>query len=387
MSYTFLQHYWWAIISLLGGILVFLMFVQGGQSVMYQLARGSATARNTIGFSLGRKWGLTFTTLVTFGGAFFASFPLFYSTSFGGAFYVWMAILLVFVIQAVGYEFRDKPGNFLGERTFGAFLQINGLLGPLLIGTAVGTLFTGAQFTVERANLGVMGGFNTVSEWTTPWRGLDAVADYRNVLLGVAVLLLARVLGLQYLINDVDDAEIRERARKMMGGNAAGFVICFVAFVGALMCSTGLTVLENGGIVPERFKYLHNLLEMPVVAAIFVAGVLAVLWGIWIGWRHASRRAIWFSGAGTILAVFALLLLAGWNATAYYPSLADPDDSLTIFNSSSSYFTLATMSWVSLAVPLVVAYIWWVWRALSRKPVTAEEVRSDEFCYAEKFAR
>ena len=373
MDYTFFQHYWWAIISLLGGILVFLLFVQGGQGLLYVIGKTPAQ-RDTIGYSLGRKWGLTFTTLVTFGGAFFASFPLFYSTSFGGAFYVWMLILFVFVIQAVGYEFRDKPGNFLGERTFSAFLQINGILGPLLLGTAVATLFTGAQFTVDRANLTSLGTFNTISEWATPWRGLDALLDYRNLMLGLAVLFLSRVLGLQYFINDIDDKEIVERSHKHLLWNAAAFLVFFLVFAASLLFSTGLTVNPATGIVsPEPYKYLHNLLQMPVVAAVFLVGVVSVLWGLWIAIRKSSRRAIWFSGAGTVATVTALLLLAGWNNTAYYPSLVDAQSSLTIYNSSSSLFTLRTMSIVSLAVPFVVAYIWYVWRSMSRGRVTEKE--------------
>ena len=373
MDYAFFQHYWWAIISLLGGILVFLLFVQGGQGLLYVIGKTPAQ-RDTIGYSLGRKWGLTFTTLVTFGGAFFASFPLFYSTSFGGAFYVWMLILFVFVIQAVGYEFRDKPGNFLGERTFSAFLQINGILGPLLLGTAVATLFTGAQFTVNRMNLTEIGAFNTISEWATPWRGLDALFDYRNLMLGLAVLFLSRVLGLQYFINDIDDGEIARRAHKQLLWNAAAFLVFFLVFAVSLLFSTGLAVdPATGAISPEPYKYLHNLLQMPVVAAVFLVGVVAVLWGLWIGIRKSSRRAIWFSGAGTVLTVTALLLLAGWNNTAYYPSLVDAQSSLTIYNSSSSLFTLRTMSVVSLAVPFVVAYIWYVWRSMSRGRITEKE--------------
>ncbi len=379
MDYSFFQHYWWAIISLLGGILVFLLFVQGGQGLLYVIGKTPA-ARTTIGYSLGRKWGLTFTTLVTFGGAFFASFPLFYSTSFGGAFYVWMLILFVFVIQAVGYEFRDKPSNFLGERTFNAFLQINGILGPLLLGTAVATLFTGAQFTVERENLTAIGGFNTISEWATPWRGLDALADYRNLMLGLAVLFLSRVLGLQYFINDIDDREIVERSHKHLLWNSAAFLVFFLIFAVSLMLSTGLAIDPATGVVtPERYKYLHNLVQMPFVAAVFLAGVVSVLWGIWIGIRKGSRRAIWFSGAGTIATVTALLLLAGWNNTAYYPSLVDAQSSLTIYNSSSSLFTLTAMSIVSLFVPFVVAYIWYVWRSMSRGRVTGQEAAEADY--------
>jgi cytochrome d ubiquinol oxidase subunit II len=373
MDYSFFQHYWWAIISLLGALLVFLLFVQGGQGMLYVVGKTPAE-RTTIGYSLGRKWGLTFTTLVTFGGAFFASFPLFYSTSFGGAFYVWMLILFVFVIQAVGYEFRDKPSNFLGERTFSAFLQINGILAPLLLGTAVATLFTGAQFTVDRMNLTSLGTYNTISEWSTPWHGLDALLDYRNLALGLAVLFLSRVLGLQYFINDIDDDRIVERSHRGLLWNSVAFLVFFLVFAVSLLVSTGWSVDPATGLIsPERFKYLHNLIQMPIVAVVFLAGVVSVLWGLWIGIRSASRRAIWFSGIGTVATVFALLLLAGWNDTAYYPSLTNPQNSLTIYNSSSSLFTLRTMSVVSLLVPFVLAYIWWVWRSLSRGRVTGAE--------------
>jgi len=377
MDYTFFQHYWWAIISLLGGILVFLLFVQGGQGLLYVIGKTPAE-RTTLGYSLGRKWGLTFTTLVTFGGAFFASFPLFYSTSFGGAFYVWMLILFVFVIQAVGYEFRDKPNNFLGERTFSAFLQINGLLAPLLIGTAVGTLFTGAQFTVDRTNLTGIGTFNTISEWATPWHGLDALLDYRNLALGLAVLFLSRVLGLQYFINDIDDARIVERSRRGLLWNSAAFVVFFLTFAVSLVFATGLTAdPATGTIAPEPYKYLHNLLQMPAVTAVFVLGVVAVLWGIGVSIFKRSRGAIWFTGTGTVATVTALLLLAGWNNTAYYPSLIDAQSSLTIANSSSSLFTLKAMSVVSLLVPVVLAYIWYVWRSMSRGRVTEIEASEE----------
>ena len=327
---TLLQHYWWLVISLLGALLVFLMFVQGGQALLYTIGR-TEEERNMLVNSLGRKWEFTFTTLVTFGGAFFASFPLFYSTSFGGAFYVWMAILLCFVIQAVAYEYRRKPGNVFGERTFNAFLLVNGVLGPLLIGTAVGTFFTGAEFTVDRLNLANQGGAAVISQWATPWHGLEAVAEWRNVLLGVAVVLLAMT-------------------------HAAGTVSI------------------------EPYKYLHNLVEMPYVAAALLIGVASVLWSVWLGWR-GSRRAVWFGGVGTALTVLSLLLLAGWNDTAYYPSLADMQSSLTIRNSSSSLFTLRTMAWVSLFVPFVAAYIWYAWRAMNRRPITREEIRGDDHQY------
>ena len=369
---SLLQHYWWFLIALLGALLVFLMFVQGGQALLYRLGH-SEEERNLIVNSLGRKWELTFTTLVTFGGAFFASFPLFYSTSFGGAVYVWMAILLCFVLQAVAYEYRRKPSNVFGERTFDVFLMINGILGPLLIGTAVGTLFTGAEFTVDRLNLTEQGGAAVISQWSSPWHGLEAVADWRNVLLGVSVTLLTLTLACQYLINDVDDETLRQRARNLMRRTAPAFVVLFVVWLAALLVSDGATADAAGRIAMEPHKYLHNLLEMPYVAAVLLVGVVAVLWSIRLGWS-GRRSAIWFGGAGTVLTVLALLLTAGWNQTAYYPSLSDLQSSLTIANSSSSLFTLRVMAWVSLFIPFVVAYIWYVWRALNRRPLTRNEL-------------
>ena len=369
---SLLQHYWWFLIALLGALLVFLMFVQGGQALLYRLGR-SEEERNLIVNSLGRKWELTFTTLVTFGGAFFASFPLFYSTSFGGAVYVWMAILLCFVLQAVAYEYRRKPSNVFGDRTFDVFLMINGILGPLLIGTAVGTLFTGAEFTVDRLNLTEQGGAAVISQWSSPWHGLEAVADWRNVLLGVSVTLLTLTLACQYLINDVDDETLRQRARSLMRRTGPVFVVLFVVWLVALLASDGATADAAGRISMEPHKYLHNLLEMPCVAAVLLVGVVSVLWSIRLGWS-GRRSAIWFGGVGTVLTVLALLLTAGWNQTAYYPSLSDLQSSLTIANSSSSLFTLRVMAWVSLFIPFVVAYIWYVWRALNRRPLTRDEL-------------
>lgn len=373
---SLLQHYWWFLIALLGALLVFLMFVQGGQALLYRLGR-TEEERNLIVNSLGRKWELTFTTLVTFGGAFFASFPLFYSTSFGGATYVWMAILLCFVVQAVAYEYRRKPSNVFGERTFDIFLMINGILGPILIGTAVGTLFTGADFTVDRLNLAGQGGAAVISQWTSPWHGLEALENPRNWGLGLVVVLLAMTLACQYLMNDIDDATLRERTRNYMRRFSVGFVVLFVAWLVTLLLSDGATADATGLISMEPYKYLHNLLEMPVVAALLLIGVVAVLWSIRLGWQ-GSRRAIWFGGTGSVLAVLALLLIAGWNQTAYYPSLSDLQSSLTIANSSSSLFTLRVMAWVSLFIPVVVAYIWYVWRALNRQPLTREELRKEE---------
>ena len=376
----FLQHYWWFLISLLGALLVFLLFVQGGQGLLYTMGRTEAE-RDLVVNALGRKWEFTFTTLVTFGGAFFASFPLFYSTSFGGAFYVWMAILLVFVVQAVSYEYRRKPSNVLGQRTYEAFLVLNGVAGPLLLGVAVGTFFTGAEFTVNRMNMAAVGGDTAISQWATPWHGLEALTDARNLLLGVAVFALSRVLALHFFLNNLDDETLRLRARRLSCGYSLLFLAAFLAFFGWLLCSDGRAIDPASGTVSiEPYKYLHNLLAMPAVAIVLLAGVAAVLWGLWSGGRNGSRRAIWFSGAGTILTVLALLLLAGWNDTCYYPSLTDMQSSLALTNSSSSLFTLKVMSVVSLLIPFVAAYIWYAWRALTR-PISEREVEEAEHKY------
>ena len=376
----FLQHYWWFLISLLGALLVFLLFVQGGQGLLYTMGRTEAE-RDLVVNALGRKWEFTFTTLVTFGGAFFASFPLFYSTSFGGAFYVWMAILLVFVVQAVSYEYRRKPSNVLGQRTYEAFLVLNGVAGPLLLGVAVGTFFTGAEFTVNRMNMAAVGGDTAISQWATPWHGLEALTDARNLLLGVAVFALSRVLAFHFFLNNLDDETLRLRARHLSCGYSLLFLAAFLAFFGWLLCSDGRAIDPASGTVSiEPYKYLHNLLAMPAVAIVLLAGVAAVLWGLWSGGRNGSRRAIWFSGAGTILTVLALLLLAGWNDTCYYPSLTDMQSSLAITNSSSSLFTLKVMSVVSLLIPFVAAYIWYAWRALTR-PISEREVEEAEHKY------
>lgn len=372
---SLLQHYWWFIVALLGALLVFLLFVQGGQALLYDLGR-TDEERNLVVNSLGRKWELTFTTLVMFGGAFFASFPLFYSTSFGGACYVWLAILLCFVVQAVAYEYRRKPANVLGEKTFNAFLVANGVLGPLLLGTAVSTLFTGAPFTVDRLNLaaGAADGAAVISQWATPWHGLDAVASLHNVALGLAVALLAMALACQYFLNDIADATLAERARRRMIPLAAGFLTLFAGWLVRLLTIDGYTADAAGTIRVEHFKYWHNLVQMPAVAVLLLAGTASVAWSFWRGSR-GRRDAVWFGGGGTVATVLALLLLAGWNDTAYYPSLADMQSSLTIRNSSSSLFTLRTMAWVSLAVPFVAAYIAWVWRAMNRRPLTRDELR------------
>lgn len=378
---TFLQHYWWFVISLLGALLVFLLFVQGGQALLYRIGH-TDEERNLIVHSLGRKWELTFTTLVTFGGAFFASFPLFYSTSFGGAVYVWMAILLCFVVQAVAYEYRRKPSNVFGERTYDAFLLINGLLGPLLLGMAVGTLFSGAEFTVDRLNLAnaAGGGSAVISQWATPWHGLERPQTPQ---LGAGALGHAALDDPGLPVprtrhrRRTDPAPHPQLLRRISGG----FVAVFVIWLLCLLTADGWTEDPATGVIcAEPHKYLHNLQEMPAVAALLLAGIVAVLWSIGMGWQ-GKRRAIWFGGAGTVFTVLALLLLAGWNNTAYYPSLTEMQSSLTIRNSSSSEFTLRTMAWVSLFVPFVAAYIAYAWRALTRKPVTRETMRQDDHSY------
>ncbi|MDE5708976.1 MAG: cytochrome d ubiquinol oxidase subunit II [Alistipes sp.] len=376
---TLLQNYWWFVIALLGALLVFLLFVQGGQALLQVLGR-TPEERDRIVEALGTKWELTFTTLVTFGGAFFASFPLFYSTSFGGAFYVWTAILFSFVLQPVAYEYRRKPANVLGRKTFDVFLQINGMAGPLLLGTALSTLFRGAPFTVERLNLAERAGTGAtaISQWTTPWYGLDALADGWNVVLGIAVLLLAMLLACQYLLAVLDDAVLPGRIRRLLLPLGTGFVVCFVAWLVRLLLSESYgTDPETGMIAARRYGYLHGLLEMPYVTVVLAAGVAAVLWSLHMVWR-GDRKAIWPGGIGTVLTVLALLLCAGWNGTSYYPSLADVQSSLTIRNSSSSLFTLRVMAYVSLAIPIVAAYVAYVWRALGRRPRQAPARREGD---------
>lgn len=374
MDYIFLQQYWWLIVSLLGALLVFLLFVQGGQSLLVTIGKTEEDKKLILN-SLGRKWEFTFTTLVTFGGAFFASFPLFYSTSFGGAYYVWMAILFVFVIQAVAYEFRSKDGNFLGAKTYDVFLLINGSIAPLLIGTAVGTFFTGANYTVDFANIGsIEPGTSIISQWATPWRGLEAVLDYRNLALGAAVLFLARSLGLQYFINNIDDQTIVERSRAQLWVESITFVVFFLVFLISIILSDGWAVDSAGIVSIEPYKYLTNLLEMPIVLALLLIGVVLVLWGFVVTLLTQTRKGIWFSGSGTILTVLALLLTVGYNGTSYYPSLVETQHSLTIYNSSSSEFTLSVMAIVSLIIPAVVAYIWYAWRSMNRKRITREEL-------------
>lgn len=380
-TYILLQQYWWFIVSLLGAVLVFLLFVQGGQGLIFTIGK-TPDEQTMIINALGRKWEFTFTTLVTFGGAFFASFPLFYSTSFGGAFYVWMAILFFFVIQAVAYEFRSKPANFLGQKTYEWFLVLNGVFGALLLGVAVSTLFTGANFTVDRLNLANIGGYTAISQWTSPWRGLEAVLDFRNLALGLAVLFLSRTLGLQYFINNIDDETIDARSRKHIWYNAVPFVVFFLVFFVSILMSAGWAVDPSTGVVSVvDYKYFTNLVEMPIVLVLLLLGVVAVLAGIVVSLFSKSRNGIWFTGIGTVVTVLMLLLTVGLNNTAYYPSLADTQSSLTIFNSSSSEFTLTAMSYVSIMIPFVLAYIWHSWRSMNKKRITRAEIKSDTHLY------
>ena len=372
ISHLFLQHYWWIIISLLASFLVFLMFVQGGQSLIYSLPQNNLQKKMIVN-SLGRKWEFTFTTLVTFGGAFFASFPLFYATSFGGAYWVWIAILFSFTIQAIAYEFRSKPNNVFGHKTFDLFLFLNGSLGPFLIGVAVATFFTGAMFSLNRMNQ---------VHWATPWYGLEALLNVRNLALGFAVLFIARINGLLYIINSVDDESLIKRSVKRLITNSIPFLIFFLYFIVSLLVSKGFAVDSvTGNIIIEKFKYLHNFVEMPVVLVLFLAGVIGVLSGIGITILKKSVTGIWFSGAGTILSVFSLFLIAGFNGTSFYPSIYDLQSSLTIRNASSSLFTLKTMMYVSFIMPFVIAYIWYAWKAINRTKITEGEMNSDGHAY------
>ncbi|MDR0541321.1 MAG: cytochrome d ubiquinol oxidase subunit II [Dysgonamonadaceae bacterium] len=367
MDYSFYQHYWWFLISLLGGILVFLLFVQGGQSLIYALGKEKKEDLGLLIGSLNKRWELTFTTLVTFGAGFFASFPLFYSTSFGGAYWVWMLILFSFVLQAVSYEFISKKGNFLGKNTYKAFLFLNGLLGPVLLGAAVSTLFYGAEFIVNKENL--ISAKPVISSWQNPWHGLEAVANPWNVILGLAVFFLARCLGCLYFINQINRETIREKAQKHLLINAIGFLVAFLPYLINLLLKNGMTEDPATGVIRvESFKYWHNLLANPWALAVLLIGVVLVLYGfVRSVFRPKFTNGIWFAGAGTISVVAMLLLIAGYNHTAYYPSLSDIQSSLTIANSSSSLFTLKAMSIVSLFIPVVIAYIWHVWRTLDKK--------------------
>ena len=378
MTYEFLQQYWWFLVSLLGALLVFLMFVQGANSMIFQLGRTPEERRLVIN-STGRKWEFTFTTLVTFGGAFFASFPLFYSTSFGGAYWLWMIILFSFVLQAVSYEFQNKLGNLLGTRTFQVFLVVNGVVGPLLLGGAVATFFTGSNFIIEKGNITDMAQ-PVISRWANASNGLDALLDIWNLVFGLAVFFLARVLGLFYIINNVNDQPVRERARSYLTGTSVAFVALFVLFLVRTLFGYGYAYNPATGlatIVP--MKYLSNAIDMWPLTLVMLAGVGLLLFAIWRTVKDpAFVRGIWLAGIGVVLVVLVLLLFAGWNNTCYYPSNEDLQSSLHIQNSCSSEFTLRTMAYVSLLIPFVLAYIFYAWRAIDSRPIDRQEIAEGE---------
>ena len=380
-TYIFLQHYWWFIVSLLGALLVFLLFVQGGNSLLFRLGR-TEEERSLLVNSTGRKWEFTFTTLVTFGGGFFASFPLFYSTSFGGAYWLWMIILFSFVLQAVSYEFQSKLGNLLGKRTYQSFLVLNGIVGPVLLGAAVATFFNGSNFMVGKENLTKFG-MPVISQWANGWHGLDAFTDPWNLILGLAVFFLARLLGNLYFINNIRSEELVPRFRRQLVTDAVPFLIFFLAFVIRTLLKDGFAVNpDTQEIVMEPFKYFNNFLAMPYLLVLFLVGVVGVLWGLGKSiFCKTYTKGIWFAGIGTVLTVLSLLLVVGYNNTAYYPSTADLQSSLTLSNSCSSLFTLKTMAYVSILVPFVLAYIIYAWRAIDSKPISSDELKNDGHAY------
>lgn len=377
ITYDFLQHYWWFLIALLGGLLVFLLFVQGGNALIF-LAGREEDERQLIVNSTGRKWELTFTTLVTFGGAFFASFPLFYSTSFGGAYWVWILILITFVFQAVSYEFQSKAGNLLGKNTFRIFLTLNGFLAPLLIGTAVGTFFTGSDFTINKSAVGDIAS-PVISRWGNAWHGLEAVANPFNVEFGLMVMFLAIALGALYLINNVDHAKLAVQLRRSLGVSFGLFLLFFLVICYHLITMEGFAVDASGTVTLEEGKYFTNLMEMPAVLALLLVGAVLLVAGVAMTLLGKEfKRGIWLAGPGTTLAVMALFMVVGYNHTAYYPSTADLASSLTLANSSSSDFTLRTMAVVSLIIPFVVAYIAYFWRQMDKRSLTTEELNQSE---------
>lgn len=377
ITYDFLQHYWWFLIALLGGLLVFLLFVQGGNALIF-LAGREEDERQLIVNSTGRKWELTFTTLVTFGGAFFASFPLFYSTSFGGAYWVWILILITFVFQAVSYEFQSKAGNLLGKNTFRIFLTLNGCLAPLLIGTAVGTFFTGSDFTINKSAVGDIAS-PVISRWGNAWHGLEAVANPFNVEFGLMVMFLAITLGALYLINNVDHAKLAVQLRRSLGVSFGLFLLFFLVICYHLITMEGFAVDASGTVTLEEGKYFTNLMEMPAVLALLLVGAVLLVAGVAMTLLgKESKRGIWLAGPGTTFAVMALFMVVGYNHTAYYPSTADLASSLTLANSSSSDFTLRTMAVVSLIIPFVVTYIAYFWRQMDKRSLTTEELNQSE---------
>ncbi|MFC2112392.1 cytochrome d ubiquinol oxidase subunit II [Bacteroidota bacterium] len=372
LSHLALQQYWWVIISLLASLLVFLMFVQGGQTLIFTLGK-KPMQKTMLVNALGRKWEFTFTTLVTFGGAFFASFPLFYSTSFGGAYWVWMAILFCFIIQAIAYEFRSKPSNFLGQKTYDVFLFINGTLATILIGTAVGTFFNGSMFSVNEMYQ---------SRWEVGSYGLEAVLNWHNVALGLTVFFLARILGLMYFIRNIEDEELVQRCRKHLVPNTVMFLLVFLAFAFRLLLMKGFAYDPDSYVVAyENFKYLHNFLAMPLVLIVFLAGIVLVLFSLFKALFTGSINGFYWGATGTVLVVFALFLVAGLNKTCFYPSIFDMQSSLHIENASSSHYTLTAMSWVSLLAPLVLVYIYLAWSAINNKKIDPEEMESEPHVY------
>jgi cytochrome d ubiquinol oxidase subunit II len=379
MTYEFLQNYWWVLIALLGGLLVALMFVQGANLHLGNRTL-SDTQKRMILNSTGRKWELTFTTLVTFGGAFFASFPLFYSTSFGGAYWVWVLLLLTFVFQAVAYEFQHKKGNLLGVKGFRVALMVNGLLAPFLVGTAVGTFFTGSDFTVNKVAI-TDPSAPVISTWGNNWHGLEALGQYHAVLLGCTLMFLAGILGALYILNNVEDDAIHAQMRRSIKISIGPFLAAFLFWTAILLTRQGYAVSPDGVVSLEPFKYLHNLLAMPAVLVMLLLGVVLVLYSLYLGAFSKSRKGIWFAMPGTVLVVMSVFFLAGFNGTAYYPSCTDLQSSLYLDNSCSSYFTLKVMACVSLLIPFVVAYIAYAWRAMDRKKITAEEINSEEHKY------
>ena len=382
-TYSFLQHYWWFLISLIAGIFSFLLFVQGGQSMLFSIAKTEDETKLIVN-ALGRKWEYTFTTLVVFGGAFFASFPLFYSTSFGGAYWVWMAILFCFTLQAVSYEFQTKPGNVFGARTYRTFLFINGVLGSFLVGVALATFFTGSEFTVNKGNITGLGSFGPIiSQWKNPWHGLEALLNLRNLSFGLAVLFLSRTQATLFFINRLNHPVLQKRTHKYLTYNAVPFVLFFLIFVIWTLVSEGFAVNpETKEVYMENMKYLNNFLQMPIVFAVFLLGVVAVLYGIIASALNSKfRKGIWFTGAGTILAVTTLIYITGVNNTAYYPSTTDLQSSLTLQNSSATMYSLNAMFYVSLFIPVVIGYIIYAWRALEKNHIDLEDVKSDKHAY------
>lgn len=372
---TFYQHYWWFIISLLASLLVFLLFVQGGQTLIRQLGH-TDTEQSMIINSLGRKWELTFTTLVVFGGAFFASFPLFYSTSFGGAYWLWMIILFSFILQAVSYEFRSRKGNLLGARTYDLFLYINGFMGTFLLGIAVATFFTGSEFYINRDNI-IQRGAPVISIWQNPMHGLEAIISPVNIMLGIALFFLSRIQASLYFIGNIDSRPIKERIHRQLYRDAIPFLLFFITFITIVFTKDGLQTDPQTGIQSvEEYKYIKNMIQMPWNMLLFIIGVATILTAIiWSLNNPLFKKGIWLSGTGTVMTVLSLMFAAGYNNTPYYPSVSDIQSSLTIYNSSSSLFTLQVMSVVSLLIPVVLFYIFAAWRAMDKKPITATEIK------------